>query len=174
MRLSRKVWLIVGIGVIVILIAVLASTYFRQVEELGQLEDRLAVAQTRLPGLIADKQELENDLARARSAVATNRARYPETIHSIEYGEHIFDIARKCNVTLSGLSFPRPTNSQVGPVTYSVVTLSLPISGTRDNIFEFIQTIRTDPRFASTRVNSVSMGGGSATISVTIYAYKGE
>jgi hypothetical protein len=53
------------------------------------------------------------------------------------------------------------------------VALSLPISGSLTNIFDFIQTIRSDPRFASTRVNSVSMSPGSATISVTIYAYKG-
>lgn len=171
MRLRRKVWIILGIGVLVVLIAVLASTYFQQLTQQRELNDRLTLAQTRLPALIADKEELENELVQARSALQTSQARYPQSVHSIEYGEHLFDIARRSNVTLSSLSFPRPTNQQVGSVTYSVVTLSLPVSGTRSNIFEFIQAIRTDPRFASTRVNSINMSSGSATISVTIYAY---
>jgi len=63
----------------------------------------------------------------------------------------------------------------VGSVTYSVVSLSLPVSGTLENIFKFVDIIKTDPRFASTQVNSVNLnvGGGSATIAVDIYGYEG-
>jgi hypothetical protein len=65
----------------------------------------------------------------------------------------------------------------VGAVTYSVVSLTLPISGTLENIFQFVDAIRTDANFASTEVKSVNINMGSkgttATIAVDIYGYKG-
>jgi hypothetical protein len=172
MRVSRKVWIIVGIGIFIIAVVMLSRLYSGQVNELNELTDRLAIAQTRLPGLISDKQELEAELAQAQSSVASNADKYPPSVHSIEYGEYLFEIAGRCNVTLASLSFPSPGSRQEGPVTYWVVSLSLPVSGTRDNIFEFIQVLRTDPKFASTRVKSVSLSGDSASISVDIYGYQ--
>jgi len=172
MRLSRKFWIILGVGIFVVLIALLASTYFGQVEERRELSDKLTLAQARLPALVTEKETLESQLGSARSALDNSAAKYPQELHSIEYGEYLFEIAARSNVTLASLSFPRPSGKQVGAASFSVVALSLPISGSLADIFEFIQTIRTDARFASTQVNSVSMGAGSATISVTLYAYR--
>jgi len=172
MRLSRKVWIVLGIIVFVVLAIILATTYSGQVGERRELSDKLTVAQNRLPALTSDKGTLEGQLGTARSSVDEAAAKYPQELHSIEYGEHIYDIVAKSNVALSGLSFPVPSASSVGTVSFSTVGLSLSVSGTRADIFQFIQTIRTDPRFASTRVNSISMSGTSASISVTIYAYK--
>lgn len=172
--LSKKVWLVVGAGVIVALLVVLFMTYSRQVAEQRDLEGRLDEATARSTTLAVDRQDLENQLSQAESQLHTSEAQYPQAIESIEYGEYLFEIAEKCNLTLASLNFPRPGASTQGSVTYSVVPLSLPVSGTLEDIFEFIDTIKTDPRFASTSVNSVTMGGsgGSATISITIYGYK--
>jgi hypothetical protein len=87
----------------------------------------------------------------------------------------LFEIAVECNVNLDSLTFPRPAGRTVGGVTYSLVSLILPVSGTLENIFQFIDTIRTDDRFASSDVRSVSMniGGSKATITLDIYGYKG-
>ena len=172
MRLSRKFRVILGIVIFAVVLGILFNTYSGQVAERDELSDRLMVAEGRLPGLTAEKGDLQKQLTQARSLRGTSQAKYPESVESIEYGEYLFEIAEKCNVTLASLSFPRPSDTKQGAVTYSVVSLSLPISGSLANIFEFIQTIRTDARFASTRVKSVSLGGGSATISVDIYGYK--
>jgi hypothetical protein len=98
-------------------------------------------------------------------------------VESIEYGEYLYELAGACNVQLAGLNFPAPHSVTVGAVTYSVVSLSLPISGALDNIFDFITMLRTDARFASTEVKTVNMNTGgtaaSATISVDVYAHKG-
>lgn len=173
--LSKKVWLVVGAGVIVVLLVVLFVTYFQQVAEQRDLEGRLDEATARSTVLAADKQDLENQLSQAESQLDSSQAQYPQAIESIEYGEYLFEIVEKCNLTLGSLNFPRPGASTQGSVTYSVVPLSLPVSGALENIFKFIDTIKTDPRFASTSVNSVTMsgGGGGATISITIYGYKG-
>jgi Tfp pilus assembly protein PilO len=172
--LSKKVWLVVGAGIIVVLLVLLFMNYFQQVAEQRDLEGRLDAATARSTTLAADRQTLENQLAEAESLLYASQAQYPQAIESIEYGEYLFEIAEKCNLTLASLTFPRPGASTSGSVTYSVVPLSLPVNGALEDIFEFIDTIKTDPRFASTSVNSVTMsgGGGGATISITIYGYR--
>jgi Tfp pilus assembly protein PilO len=172
--LRKKVWLVVGVGIIVVLLVVLFMTYFQQVAEQRDLESKLKQAEDRSTTLAADKQTLGNQLSEAESLLYTSQTQYPQAIESIEYGEYLFEIAEKCNLTLASLTFPRPGASTSGSVTYWAVSLSLPVSGALEDIFAFIDTIKTDPRFASTSVNSVTMsgGGGGATISITIYSYK--
>lgn len=175
MKINSKVGLIVIIVVIVAALAGLYTLYSRQAAERSQLNERLDTAQTLQAGLTASKTDLEGQLAQAQSSLNASQTQFPASVESIEYGEYIFEIAERCNLQLASLTFPRPTARTVGSVTYSVVSLSLPVSGTLENIFKFIDLIRTDPRFASTQVNSVNLnvGGRSATIAVDIYGYKG-
>ena len=175
MKINSRVGLIVIIVVIVAALAGLYTVYSRQAAERSQLNERLDTAQTLQAGLTASKTDLEGQLGQAQSSLNASQAQFPASVESIEYGENIFEIAERCNLQLGSLSFPRPTSRTVGSVTYSVVSLSLPVSGTLENIFKFIDMIRTDPRFASTQVNSVNLevAGGSAAIAVDIYGYKG-
>jgi hypothetical protein len=173
MKISSRVGLIIIVVVIIAALVGLYTVYSRQAAERNGLNERLDRAQTLLPGLANNKQDLENQLASAQSSLDASQAKFPQSVESIEYGEYLFEIARECNVNLDSLTFPRPAARTVGAVTYSVVSLSLPVSGALDNIFKFIDTIRTDDRFASTEVKSVNLsaGGGSATIAVDIYGY---
>ncbi|MGB5926212.1 MAG: hypothetical protein WBH01_09025 [Dehalococcoidia bacterium] len=175
MKLSSKVWLVVIIVVLVAAVAGLYTVYSRQAAERDDLTERRDRAQTLQSQLTDSKSDLENQLASAQSSLDTSQAQFPQEIHSIEYGEYIFEIVEDCNLQLSTLSFPRPAGVKQGSVTYRVVSLTLPVSGALENIFKFIDTIKTDPRFASTRVNSVNLNvaGGSATIAVDIYGYRG-
>lgn len=174
MKISRKVGLVLGAIVIVAALVVVGVFYFRLAGERADLNDRLDIAQTLLPTLTKQKQDLEDELAFAQSSLDTSRVKFPESVDSIEYGEYLFEIADDCNVVLSSLSFPKPKARKVGTVTYSVVSLALPVSGTLANMFEFIDTIRTDDRFASTEVKSINMNvGGWVTINVDIYGYEG-
>lgn len=174
MKVGRKALLVLGTVVIVAALVVVGVFYFRQAAERAALNDRLDTAQTLLSGLANQRQNLDNQLASAQSSLDASRTEFPESVESIEYGEYLFEIAHECNVNLNSLSFPTPAVGTVGTVTYSIVSLSLPVSGTLANIFEFIDTIRTDDRFASTYVKSVTMNtAGSATINMDIYGYKG-
>jgi len=175
MRIGKRVLLILGAIVLVAALVSLYMVYSRQTGERNDLNARLSRAQTLLPGLTATKTDLENQLASAQSSLDASRAKFPEAVESIEYGEYIFELVERCNLQLASLIFPRPAARTVGSVTYSVVSLSLPVSGTLENIFKFVDIIKTDPRFASTQVNSVNLnvGGGGATIAVDIYGYEG-
>jgi type II secretory pathway pseudopilin PulG len=165
MKSSKKVGLIIGAVIIVALLCVVFTIYFQQVRDRQDLNERLNSATVLSAQLTTQKGDLEDELAQAESLLNTSQAQYPQEVHSIEYGEHIFEIIDDCNLTLATLSFPKPSSAQV--------SLSLPISGSVTDIFEFIDTINTDDRFASTRVNSVDLKGeGGATISITIYIHQ--
>jgi hypothetical protein len=174
MKLNKKVGLIVIIVVIVAALASLFTIYFRQAGERGELNERLSRAEVLLPNLVKQKEGLEDQLAQAQSSLDSSQAKFPQSVESIEYGEYIFEIADRCDLTLASLNFPKPTNKKIGSVTYSVVSLSLPVRGALADIFDFIDVLRTDKRFASTEVKSVNLNveGGSAAISVDIYGYK--
>jgi len=175
MRINRKVVLIVIIVVIGIAAGVLFSMYSRQVADQKDLDAKLDRARVLTVSLTGQKKDAEDKLASAESLLEQSRAKFPTSVESIEYGEYLFDIAEDCGVTLESLKFPTPVEKKVGSVTYSVVSLSLPVSGPLDNIFDFISTIRTDPRFASTELKTVNLdvGGTRAIITLDIYGYKG-
>jgi hypothetical protein len=177
MKISRRVGLILGAVVIVAALIGAYVVYSGQAAQRNGLNDRLTRAQSVLPLLTNQKQNLQEQLASAQSSLDTSQAKFPQSVESIEYGEYLYEIAHDCNVELTSLSFPQPASVTVGDVTYSVVSLTLPVSGALDNIFNFIATLRTDDRFASTEVNRISItisgGSASATISVNIYAHEG-
>ena len=165
MKMRKNVWLIVGAAIIIALLCVVFTIYFQQVRERQDLNERLDSATAISVKLTADQEDLEDELAQAQSSLNTSQAQYPQEVHSIEYGEHIFEIVEECNLTLASLSFPGPSSTQV--------SLSLPLSGSVADIFEFLHTINTDDRFASTSVNSVNLRvGGGTTISITIYIHQ--
>jgi type II secretory pathway pseudopilin PulG len=165
MKLSKKVGLIIAAVVIVGLLCLVVTIYFRQVREQQDLNERLDSATVLSAQLTTQKGDLEDELAQAELLLDTSQAEYPQEVHSIEYGEHIFEIIDECNLTLATLNFPRPSSTSV--------SLSLPLGGTVADILEFINIINTDDRFASTRVNSVNLNvGGGATISITIYIHQ--
>jgi hypothetical protein len=176
MKISRKVGLILVAIVIVGALIGAYVIYSHQAAQRNGLNDRLTRAQNALPVLTTQKQDLQTQLASAQYSLNTSQARFPQSVASIEYGEYLFEIADDCNVELTSLTFPQPTDRIVGVVTYSVVSLTLPVTGALDDIFDFIQTLRADARFASTELKVVSMHIGTsttATISVDIYAHKG-
>jgi len=190
MKKNKKVWLIVGIAIFAIVLAVLFSTYSRQAGEREQLENNLFTAQALLPRLTDQKGDLENQLAQAQSLLDRSRAKFPEVLESIEYGEDLFEIAygqnlysmaSGCGVDLTKLTASLPTDKNVGAVTYSVSSFVVVVEGDVSDILDFADALRAGADFQlpwSVDVKSVNMniasGTAIATINLDIYAYKGE
>jgi len=189
MKLSKKVWLIVVIVIFAVVLSILFSIYYGQVKERGELNDRMSQAQTLLPGLIANREAKEDDLTQAEWLLAASQAQFPESVESIEYGEDFFKIAygqnlytmaAGCGVDLTGLTASKPTSKTVGPVTYSVSSFTIKISGSTDNILKFIDAIGTgidyEPTWSfqlpwSVDVRSINIAVGSAIVKLDIYGY---
>ena len=180
MKISSKVGLIIIAIVFVAALVVLFTMYFQQNAVRNQLKDRLSIAQTLLPGLVTQRQTLENQLTQAQALLAAKKAQFPESVESIEYDDDLFAIADDCNVALTRVTASPPDSKTVGVVTYSVCSFVLGVQGSTDDLLDFIYAIRTGDDFQlpwSAEVTSVSMNlGGSpstANINVKIYGYKG-
>ncbi len=197
MKPSKKVWLIIGIAIFAIVLAVLFSIYSGLAGERKQLENNLWGAQALLPKLTAEKGDLENQLAQAQSLLDRSRAKFPEVLESIEYGEDFFKIAYGqnlyamaggCGVDLTRLTASQPTDKEAGGATYSVSSFVVVVNGDTDDILDFIDAIGTGIDYKlqwsfqlpwsvdvkSVKMNITSGTGGTATINLDIYAYKGE
>jgi flagellar basal body-associated protein FliL len=193
MRSSKKVWLIVVIVIFAVVIGLVFSTYFRMAAEERELNDRLTLAQTRLPGLLREHEDLQNQLLQAESKLASSAAKFPQSVESIEYGEDLFRVAygsdlrtmlTALDLELTNLSASAPTARTVGAVTYSVSSFTVGISGDVNNILSFIDAIGTQidyrlpgwsfqvPWSVEVKSVNVNVGGGAASISLDIYGYK--
>jgi len=176
MKINKKVLAVIIVCAFAAVLAYLFMNYSQIQADREALDNRLTVAQNRIPGLVSEKDGLEGQQGSARSGLAAAQAKYPQDIHSIEYGEHIWEIVKKCNLTMTSLSFPRPAARQEGAIAFQVVSITLPVSGKLSDIFEFIRVIRTDDRFGSTEVKSISLSidgeTASATISVDIHGHR--
>ena len=178
MKPSKKVWLIVGIGIFAIVLGILYTLYFREVREREQLSDSLAAAEAILPGLEAEREGLEARMAQATSLLNTNQAQFPASVESIEYDDDLFEIADECNVDITRLTASKPIDKRLGSITYSVSSFALKVEGSVADILEFIYAIRTGKDFQlpwSAAVTSVGLSpaDGEANISLDIYGYKG-
>jgi len=179
-KISKKVWLIIGITIFVIALVSLVRIYSQQVKEQEELSVSLAAQQTLFSKLTTDKKDLESKRDAAESLFNKSQAKFPESVESIEYGEDLFKIADDCNLDLTGLSPSMPGTKTVGAVTYSVASFVVKVRGDVDDILDFIYAIRIGDGFQlpwSAEVKSVSIDIGdaesAATITLDIYGYKG-
>ena len=176
MKLSKKVWIIIGVCIFAAVLGILYTFYFRELGEREQLSDRLATAEALLPGLTAVREELEDQLAQATSLLNKNQAKFPESVESIEYDDDLFEIADDCNVDITSIQALAPVGQIVGTGTYSFSSFTIVFSGDIDEILDFIYAIRTGDDFQLpwsaevTRV-SISIAARTATINLNIYGY---
>ncbi|MGQ9546966.1 MAG: hypothetical protein ACUVTR_07455 [Dehalococcoidia bacterium] len=178
MRIGKKAWVIVGIVAIVIVLALVYVTYFREVGDRRQLSEGVATAQGRLPGLIAERQELEDRLTQAQSSLDKSQAKFAKALSSIEYDDDLFEIADRCNVEITTLILSPPGSTTAGTVTYSVSKLTMSVQGTVDDLLEFIEAIRTGEGFqlpwaADLTGVTITCGEGTASVvlDIVIYGY---
>jgi len=193
MKLSKKVWLIVVVVIIVAALGVLFSIYSGQARERGDLQDRLSRAQTLLPTLITQRDSMEDQLAQAQSSLDSSQVKFPESVDSIEYGEDFFKIAYGqklytmaggCGVELTRLTASKPINKEIATVTHSISSFVVVVEGNTDNILKFIDAIGTGidydlswsfqlPWSVDVQSINIEVNKSKATISLDIYGYKG-
>jgi len=192
MRLSKKVGIIIGIGVIIALLVIVVMVYFQQVGEQQELNEQWDAAEVLSMKLEIDEEDLEDQLAQAQSLLGASQAKFPQAIKSIEYGEDFFKIAygqdlysmaAGCGVELIHLNASKPSDKTVGTVTYSVSSFGVIINGEVENMLEFIDAIGTGIDYKlswsfqlpwSVDVKSINMNIANKTTSINldIYGYR--
>ena len=195
-NIDKKIWLIIGIVIFVAGLVFLVRIYTQQVQEQDQLRASLATQQALLRTLTVTENSTQNRLNQAQSLLDASRAKFPESVESIEYGEDFFKtaygenlyaMAGGCGVNLTGLTVSPPTDKTVGAVTYSVSSVVVTVNGAIDDVYKFIDAIGTGIDYklpwsfqlpwsvdvGEVNMNIPSEGSWGATINLNIYAYKG-
>ena len=197
MRFSTTARLILGIGIFAIVIGVVGWFYLQNAQEQRELDNRLSLAQTTLPTIISQKNDLESQLSQAESKLQAARSSFPDFVDSIRFDEKLFEIAYACDLKITSITSSEPTEDKTEGVTYSVAPFVVNVKGEVADILDFINTIATtDEYFTNATVELVNIvvpepltekekrqltkesidnaEKPSATINLVIYGYRGE
>jgi hypothetical protein len=185
MKVSKTALIVLGIGVFVIVFATLFVLYSGQSGEREQLNASLTKAQGVLPELIAEKEDLESQLAqwkgeldKAMVALSRSQGRFPKSVESIEYDEVIFKLAEQSGLMIIELTASEPVGEAVKgtDITYDVSTFEVLVKNaespptsagafevyiddTVDKVLEFIHLVVVTPDFGVATVKVAAIDG---------------
>ncbi len=203
MKLTKKKWLFLGIGIFVLVSAGLGRVWAQRVQEQEQLKQELSLAQLRLTKsadmqqLSSRQEELQTRLIQLPLQVTSAKASLSQSLETIEVDETLFGIAEISGVQLRIISSSPPTDIKLDGIPYSVLHQSLQIEGSEGNILDFIR--KCTEKFPTGMATSVQIAKGaeptptpiqestvpipaptssplrkSSTIEILIYTYAGE
>jgi len=185
MKISKTALIVLGIGVFILVFATLFVMYSGQSGEQAQLNASLTKAQGVLPELLAEKADLESQLAqwqseldKAMMALSQSQGRFPKTVESIEYDEVIFKLAEQSGLLIIELTASEPVGEAVKgtDITYDVSTFEVLVENaesppatagefevyideTVDKVIEFIHLVVTTPDFNVATITVASIEG---------------
>lgn len=143
MKLSKTVWIILGVAIFIIGFVVLYMMYSRQGDEQEQLKSKIAANQAALVGLIKERESwqsqllnLQDELAQRRDALteanlALSQAGtgWPTSAESIEYDEKLFAMADAWNLEITLVTAVEPTEIKVEGITFTVSSFNVEVKG---------------------------------------------
>jgi hypothetical protein len=149
MKLSKTVWIILGVAIFIIGFVVLYMMYSRQGDEQEQLKSKIAANQATLVGLIKERESwqsqllnLQDELAQRQDALAeANLALsqagtgWPTSAESIEYDEKLFEMADAWNLEITVVKAAEPQEEAVEGITFTVSSFNVEVRGkSRDEL----------------------------------------
>lgn len=183
MKVSKTALLVLGIGIFILVFAILFVLYSGQSGEQEGLSSKLATTQGLLPELIAEREDLvgqlvqwEGELDKARLALSQSEGRFPKSVQSIEYDETIFKLAGECDLLIIELTASEPSNEQVKgtDIAYDVTTVEVVVKNvesppgtagdfevyidqTVDKVLEFVHLVAVTPDFNVATIKVVAI-----------------
>lgn len=186
MKLSKTIWLFLGIGIFTIVFASLGMAYAGQVRGQSGLRDELSLAQLRLDKCPPEQLSLqmkaaENKLAGAKSRLKAAKNALSQSTQSIEVTDTLFAIAEACNVEVTEIGSSALASEELEEVTCSLLPLTVQIEGNVPNLVDYVLELSAE--FPTGVVKSVEMivpGEEDerdipwANLKLFIYAYRGD
>ena len=184
MRLRKRTWLVIAIGVFVIALISLGMLRYQQVGEQNQLNKQLALIQSRLgevklEELSSRQAELEEQLRQATSQFEAVKTVLSQPVGSITATSTLFDIARAHGLEVTEVTSPGPTSGSLEGITCSVLSLTVKVKGDVPNLISFVTKLNS--HFTTGVVKSIiitipettSGEKASAEIQLVVYTYQG-
>ena len=185
MKPSKKNWLILTIGILIIACASLVAVRSQQVHEHERLTEELSLAELRLDGsgfeqLLSQQEELEEQLSQTKSQFEATNAIFPQPIGSIAFNDTLFDIAETCGAEVIEISSSGPVSGNLEGIACHVQTLTTRVEGDVTNLISFITHLidnLTNGVVKSVEISIPKDTGAkkpSANIKLAIYSYQGD
>ncbi|HEX9976819.1 MAG TPA: hypothetical protein VGA82_06165 [Dehalococcoidales bacterium] len=151
MRISKTIWITLGVAIFIIGFVVLYLMYSRQLDEQEQLKSRLETNVATLPKLVAEREnwqsqlvKLQNELAQRQSALneANEQLRqattgWPTSAESIEYDEKLFEIANAWNLDITVVTAAAAEEERIEGISFMVASFTVEVRGKLVTIADF-------------------------------------
>ena len=151
MRISKTIWIILGVAIFIIGFVFLFLMYSRQLDEQEQLKSRLETNVATLPKLVAEREnwqsqlvKLQNELAQRQSALneANEQLRqattgWPTSAESIEYDEKLFEIANAWNLDITVVTAAAAEEERIEGISFMVASFTVEVRGKLVTIADF-------------------------------------
>ncbi len=184
MKLRKRTLLITIVGIFVIVLVSLGMLRSQQVSEQNQLNEQLALTQSRLGeiklGQLSSRQaELEGQLRQATSQFEAVKTVLSQPVGSITATSILFDIARAHGLEITEVTSPGPTSDSLEGITCSILSLTVKVEGNVPNLVSFVT--RLNSYFTTGVVKSITITipektsgeKASADIQLVVYTYQG-
>jgi hypothetical protein len=185
LKISRKTWVITGVGVIAIVLIALGMLRFQQVRERGRLEEQLSVSQSKSSGLQVTQltlrqAELDRRLTQAQSQLEAVKAIFSEPFGDVITSGVLFEIAKTYNVEITGITPSNTVTEKLGEITFSVTRINAKVEGDVLSIANFV--IELNSYFGTGAVRTIKINVPTeiigekpiADMQLALYTYQGS
>jgi FtsZ-binding cell division protein ZapB len=153
MRISKTIWITLGVAIFIIGFVVLYLMYSRQIDEQEQLKSKLETNVATLPKLVAEREnwqnqlvKLQNELAQRQSALTEANqqlsqatAGWPKSAESIEYDEKLFEIADAWNLDITVVTAAAAEEEKIEGISFTVASFTVEVRGKLVTIADFAE-----------------------------------
>ena len=182
MKLSKRSWLLLAVGVSIIAFASLGAVRSQQASEQDQLYEELSLAELKLSRiqlkqLSSRQKELEKQLSQTISQSETTNVVLPQPTGSIVASDTLFDTAAACGVKVIAISSSGLATDEVEGTICYVLTLAVRVEGDVSNLISCITKLNDDLTNGVVKSVQISIPEAtgeekpSANIQLVIYTY---
>lgn len=185
MKLGKTSWLILSAGIFIVVVASLGLTRSQQIQEQGQLDEELSIAEMRLNQLQVkqlrqQQEELQGQLDESKIQLMAAKDKLRQTVESINVTDEFFEVAQSCGVEVASISSSSIESEKLGGIICSVITLNAVVAGEVPNLISFVIKLNNDFTTGIVKSAQISIPEAtnpdepSANIEMTVYAYEGD
>lgn len=138
--------MVIGIGVLVIVLASLATVYFRQSGEQKRLNEQLTLAKSRLElidlaALSSRQAELEGQLGQVSSQSKAVKGILSQPVGSVTANSVLFDLAQAHGLKIIEVTSSTPDIEKLEGIIYSAVSLTAKVEGDVSDLVRFVTNV---------------------------------
>ncbi|GMW04061.1 hypothetical protein [Dehalococcoides mccartyi] len=191
MKISKTSWALLAFGLIIIAGASLFILFKNEDSRKTDLEDRLALAETSIPAVVANiattteqADQLSAQLEEVLGKLAQAKGQFPETIQSIEYASALVQMAANSGVDLLSFESSEASKLTLSKLNFEMTEFTLVVRGDINPMLSFISAIDKGADFLTGSMDVIKLTFDTitaeddlpkptATITLLLISYEG-